>query len=130
MNGAGREEVTAFFAAGVASICAARHQATEQLQAWGLDEQLPTAALVVSELATNAVLHANSEFSLTLAKEDDSLCIAVGDESEAPPRLGTLPPDARAGGFGLKIVNDLSSAWGWEPRPHGKTVWAALNTAL
>jgi hypothetical protein len=45
---------------------------------------------------------------------------------EPPVRQGR--DSGSRSGFGLKIVDELSSDWGWEPNEHGKTVWADLGT--
>lgn len=73
-------------------------------------------ALVVSELVTNSVLHANvgpqRMLTVELMMLDDRLRISVIDPgSRLEPRI--LPPDRdRVGGNGLFLVNELSEAWG------------------
>jgi anti-sigma regulatory factor (Ser/Thr protein kinase) len=73
-------------------------------------------AVIVSELVTNSVLHADVGLSQTLTLElitlDDRLRISVIDPgSPFEPRI--LPPDhQRVGGFGLFLVSELSEAWG------------------
>jgi anti-sigma regulatory factor (Ser/Thr protein kinase) len=73
-------------------------------------------ALVVSELVTNSVLHANvgprGTLTVELTRLDGRLRISVIDPgSRLEPRI--LPPDHdRVGGMGLFIVNELSEAWG------------------
>jgi anti-sigma regulatory factor (Ser/Thr protein kinase) len=89
------------------------------------------AVLVVSELVTNSVLHADIDndqmLSLELTTLDDHVRIAVIDPgSPLLPRL--LPLDSgRPGGLGLRLVDQLSSAWGVERDPDGTTrVWCDL----
>jgi two-component sensor histidine kinase len=110
-----------------ASIAAARRHTLQQLDHWGLGAHSAVAALLVSELATNAVLHAGSDFEVTLTRGDESVCIVVSDRSMEPPVQMGRHSGSRSG-FGLKIVSELSSDWGWEPNEHGKTVWADLGT--
>jgi anti-sigma regulatory factor (Ser/Thr protein kinase) len=84
------------------------------------------AALVTAELATNAVMHARSAFSVTVSRRDGIVRIAVRDASTQVPRLRA--PDRFSGaGRGLRIVSGLASRWGTELLPRGKIVWAELS---
>lgn len=91
------------------------------------DAELWSAAtLVVSELATNVVVHGPSPFTVTLSRLSDSLRIAVRDD------LRTVPLPRRAAhdgvtGRGLGIVEVLARAWGTSLLHGGKTVWAELE---
>ncbi len=92
------------------------------------------AALIVSELVTNSVLHAKVGPGQTLtvrcATLEDRLRIAVTDPgSSLEPHL--RPSDDRnPGGYGLKIVDELASAWGIERDGSGRTtVWCDLPLA-
>jgi anti-sigma regulatory factor (Ser/Thr protein kinase) len=105
---------------------AARHFVLETLQAWGDDPLLDDAALIVTELATNAVLHAFSGFAVDVSSSPDAVRIAVHDASPTRPE----PRDASvlaASGRGLGIVAALANEWDVEPRDTGKTVWAELH---
>jgi Histidine kinase-like ATPase domain len=81
--------------------------------------------LVVSELATNAVIHAGTPFSVSVSSDGSVMRIAVSDWSAIRPvmRDGSL---ATLSGRGLRPVAAVSSAWGVDPGPDGKTVWAEL----
>jgi anti-sigma regulatory factor (Ser/Thr protein kinase) len=88
------------------------------------------AALIVSELVTNSVRHANvgahETLILELTRLGDQLRVAVTDPgSELLPRV--LPvDDPSPGGFGLRLVDGLASDWG-VARTNGKTrVWCDL----
>lgn len=89
------------------------------------------AVLVVSELVTNSVLHADVDarqaLSLELTRSDHHLRIAVTDTGSAlGPRLLPADPD-RPGGLGLRMVDQLSVAWGVDREPAGVTrVWCEL----
>jgi anti-sigma regulatory factor (Ser/Thr protein kinase) len=85
-------------------------------------------ALVVSELATNAVVHASStEFSVTLAGRRESLVLTVRDASGSQPDYGRHDLDG-LGGRGLRIVDAHCSAWGTSPEVEGgKSVWASFD---
>ena len=89
----------------------------------GLDDVL----LLVSEVVTNAVLHARSDFVLRANLEPGRLRMSVEDrEGGSMPRRGaavTSPlPDAEHG-WGLLLVETLAEAWGVETTPDGKRVW-------
>ena len=81
--------------------------------------------LVVSELATNAVLHARTPFVVRLSRGDGSVRVAVFDTSDGRPEPGALDPSAITG-RGLGIVEALASAWGIDATDDGKWVWAEL----
>jgi anti-sigma regulatory factor (Ser/Thr protein kinase) len=89
------------------------------------------AVLIVSELVTNSVVHAdvgmNQAVFLELIPLPESLRIAVTDPgSHLEPRLRPVDP-ATPGGLGLRLVDQLSSAWGVERDPAGATrVWCDL----
>lgn len=81
---------------------------------------------MVSELATNATLHAATPFTLALTLLDGRLRIAVSDGSRARPRISRLAsPDATTG-RGMGMVAALSAAWGVEADENGKTTWCEL----
>lgn len=96
-----------------------------------LDGQCPaaieTAQLLVSELVTNALLHAR-EPAVELAVQivDGHAKIAVTDHSAVLPELPELDPTT-VGGLGLHIVDALSHRWGITPTGEGKTVWVELG---
>ncbi len=115
------------YACDISSIAAARHDTVQQLDDWGLRAHSEAAALLVSELATNAVIHAGSAFEVALTLREDSVGIVVSDRSMEPPVRQGQDPDSPSG-FGLTIVSQLSSDWGWEREERGKRVWADLGT--
>ncbi len=80
--------------------------------------------LVVSELATNAITHAQTPFTVVLQREGPSVTVVVSDLSPSVPVLA--PAEAMGGGGrGLVIVDLLSRAWGVTSRADGsKSVWA------
>lgn len=82
--------------------------------------------LLTSELVTNAILHAETDLTLTLSEADGGLCIAVSDEDFELPSLGALDPEA-TGGRGMQLVDRLATDWGVYVRPAGKTVWFELD---
>jgi anti-sigma regulatory factor (Ser/Thr protein kinase) len=105
------------------AITSVRHRFVEQLTSAGwVDTQ--DAALVFSELVTNAVLHADGAVEVTIVVDGHAVRIDVHDRAVAQPRMRT--PDSTPGGLGLHIVDRLSSHWGTEPTATGKCVWAVV----
>lgn len=98
------------------------------LQGWGRLDLVDDAALVVAELATNAVLHAQSAFEVTLTRFDGVVRIAVQDASSIVPEVRQADPTATSG-RGMFLVAALATRWGCDPTPDGKRVWAELAGA-
>ena len=91
----------------------------------GLGSELEErASLVVTELATNAMLHAGGLVSVRIWYDDDRLRLEVVDASGTLPEPGT---PGNMSGRGLQIVSALADTWGSVPRPGGKVVWAELT---
>ncbi|CAL9567017.1 ATP-binding SpoIIE family protein phosphatase [Streptomyces sp. Tu 3180] len=89
------------------------------------------ATLVVSELVTNAVVHAGTDVHLTCRLEETgALVVEVADRHPSRAPGGTEPEasphDAPEYGRGLPLVAALCEAWGVTYRPGTKTVWARL----
>lgn len=115
------------FADSPVSSRAARRFVSRTLRNWQLDHLESDAVLVVAELATNAMLHGDSDFTVGLVGGPDALRIVVGDTSDRLPVAGDVRPDA-IGGHGLRVVAALSTRWGHDVVPGGKLVWAELPT--
>ena len=82
--------------------------------------------LVVSELATNAVAHAQTSFSVTLSSATGTVLLAIQDEAAAAP-VRSAPDVMDVSGRGLMIVEVLSHRWGTSTDGHGsKSVWASF----
>ncbi|WP_435241802.1 ATP-binding protein [Streptomyces cucumeris] len=120
----------------------ARRLTVQQLTDWGWDhedESARTAALLVAELAANAVQHGRvpgRDFLLALLLTRSvtgpaTLRIEVADcrgERLPGPAPAAPPGAAEEHGRGLLIVESLATRWGVEPRhPSGKTVWAEIQ---
>jgi len=82
------------------------------------------AELLVSELVTNAVRHAETGLVLHISVTP-GIRVVVEDTSPDPiqERVAAVDTDA---GRGLALVNALSSAWGWESSIFGKRTWFEL----
>jgi len=83
------------------------------------------AALLTSELVTNAVLHAGTPLSVSLHLLPDRIRIDVADGNPVIPALKDYGRDA-ATGRGLTLFNTLASEWGVQPLDGGKIVWFEL----
>lgn len=119
-------EVAAEFGASDDAPKAARRLVVDALRGWGLEgSMLDDAQLVLSELATNAIRHARSGFSVAARRTDSGVLLSVRDSSAVQPTVRNEPTDAS--GRGLRIVSALASTWGVEHAPEGKTVWAELR---
>jgi hypothetical protein len=104
---------------------AARGFVTDTLNGWGASEFVEPAALIASELSTNALVHTRSPFELSVSREDARLRVSVRDASPAlPTRVRSSP--RRTGGRGLPIVASVARTWGIDALDDGKVIWAEL----
>jgi anti-sigma regulatory factor (Ser/Thr protein kinase) len=108
------------------SVRGCRRFVAGALSSWGLEDVEDDARSVVSELATNAVLHARTEFTLSLSTDGELLRVVVTDDSPYRPRSRSHSDPEATTGRGLMLVGLLSSDWGVEPHGHGKSVWCEL----
>jgi serine phosphatase RsbU (regulator of sigma subunit)/anti-sigma regulatory factor (Ser/Thr protein kinase) len=105
-----------------AVVAEARARVARQLAAWGLEEITFTTELIVSELLTNAIRHAEPPIQLRIIV-DGVLCCEVSDGSSTGPhmrRADRYDEDGR----GLLLVAHLSERWGSRHTRTGKTIWA------
>lgn len=109
------------------SARSARRFITDALRGEDTEQWELAAKLLVTELVTNAILHARTEITVRLALEDDGPRILVSDRSPRMPSPRSYSSDATTG-RGLALVERLSSDWGIEAHEGGKTVWAKLGT--
>ncbi|MCN9243029.1 ATP-binding protein [Streptomyces sp. RY43-2] len=119
------------FPAEPGAVRTARTAVREQLRSWGLDQLGEVAALLVSELVTNALRHATGPIGVRLVRPADSaatLRVEVSDPLPDPPRERTARADDE-NGRGLQLVAHSSSRWGHEPAEPGKTVWFELGVS-
>ncbi|MGH9028437.1 MAG: ATP-binding protein, partial [Acidimicrobiales bacterium] len=109
------------------SSARARSFTRTHLSSWGLDSMGEVASLLVSELVSNVVLHAECDCRLVLEYDGRRLRVGVADADPTPPeRRYNKSPAAR--GMGLLLVEALSCEWGWHPEGGGgKVVWFELE---
>lgn len=119
-------------AARAASVAQARHRTLAWLFRCPVGQQAAeAAALIVSELVTNAIVHSGSDvIRCVLRLGRGLLLIEVTDQGvgDAEP-AARMPADDDVSGRGLLLVSAVSEEWGVTPAfPRGKTVWATLRT--
>ena len=115
--------VSARYPAHVESPRAARHFVSDMMREWGLSRTAREAAeLVATELAANAVVHANSGFSVLIKAGCDVVRVAVYDTVPIDP--ARLVVHRRRG---LGLVSGLSRDWGVDVSSAGKSVWAEID---
>jgi len=103
----------------------ARQAVTEWLQALGCSsEHRHGLLLVVSELVTNAVVHARTACQVVATRRRRRIRVEVYDNDVNPPVVRAPRTGGDAGGFGLTMVGAVCDRWGWEPTGTGKRVWA------
>jgi len=113
------------------AVPCARLHAVHVLHEWGLRDLAEDAALVVSELITNAVdasivLPERPPVALRLLADEKSLLIEVWDRSPLDLEVREASADDECG-RGLAVVDALSARWGSERTAHQhKVVWAEL----
>lgn len=114
------------------SVSAARSRITEQLTRWGAGESVyEDAALIVSELFTNALVHTDSsEITCQLRTTAQTVYLAITDQGHGPTGPRVREPDAESG-RGLILVSALAQLWGVNTEQGcGRTVWAVLPWGL
>jgi anti-sigma regulatory factor (Ser/Thr protein kinase) len=106
-----------------AVVADVRRQAAGQLSSWGLQDAAFTTELIVSELVTNAIRHAQPPIQLRLI-HDAALICEVSDASSTTPHLRRAR-ELDEGGRGLLLVGQLAERWGTRIGPHSRGIPAA-----
>lgn len=125
------------------SVREARLFVIDKLQEWHCEDLVDSAALVTSELATNAVVHTGQPYSVLIEEQPGGVRVEVADAvPDLPPHPATVPPvgssvlddpldadhvDTNRLFSGLGMVDAVATRWGSEPTPDGgKVVWFEL----
>ena len=111
------------------SATVARWLVNDLLRGSADDDPRDTAALLTTELVSNAIRHTRDELTLTVRVEGGRLRVGVSDSSHRRPQLVQVG-ERDTSGRGLHMVEALADRWGVEPdeRGLGKTVWFELGT--
>ncbi|MGH9104111.1 MAG: ATP-binding protein [Acidimicrobiales bacterium] len=119
-------------------VAEARHRIARALEGVLGPERLDVVVLCASELLTNAVRHGGGPSGIEVLSAPGAVRVAVRDRNPSPPLLLPAGPEAESG-RGLRIVEALSTAWGWNPvggvRPArgdgaAKEVWFQLGRGV
>ena len=112
-----------------AAVAEARRFLRRTLRDWGIDEETTDAAvLCVSELVTNAVVHAYAGCVVRALLDRGILTITVRDNGAQSGTAAELLDDpVRVHGRGLQLVDALATRWGSEPDAVGTTAWFVLE---
>jgi anti-sigma regulatory factor (Ser/Thr protein kinase) len=92
----------------------------------GGDDLVQLLLLTASELATNAVLHGRTDFTVRVRVDSAGVCIEVSDGNTRMPQPCLTPADATTG-RGLAIIDASGLDWGAERHAGGKTVWVRAH---
>jgi len=101
----------------------ARHFVLGQLGSLADRALASDAAIVIAELAANAIVHARSTFTVAVSQAGDTVRIAVRDMVP----LGDGERLVTAIGPGLDVVAKIAKRWAVEPLPDGKVIWVELS---
>lgn len=126
MDGQGQRQLR--LPASRASVALARGELRRLLEETGHADWVDTAELALSELVTNAIVHAGTEVDLDLRVGEDHLRVEVADGSPHAPAARDYSPLAGTG-RGLHLVHELVDAWGVEQRAAGKVVWFEVGSS-
>jgi anti-sigma regulatory factor (Ser/Thr protein kinase) len=118
-------EVSRVFPVAAASSALARNFVTGVLAPHACD--LETARLLASELATNALRHAGTDFAITVTVHGGVARVGVSDDNDDLPTMPADIPSEAVSGRGLRLVDALARSWGVTRAPAGKTVWFELD---
>jgi PAS domain S-box-containing protein len=108
------------------SVAASRRHVRAFLEDVGRTDLLEPALLLVSEVVTNALLHAGTEVDLSGRLEGDGVRLEVGDGSTHLPARRRYAPTSGTG-RGLLMLESMVDDWGVTRREGGKTVWFVIS---
>ena len=90
------------------------------------DVAVEKARLVISELATNAIIHAQTRFELRCQIAGSARFEVRDFDPHSRPQV-LEPQPHRAGGLGLRLIEAIATDWGVEPHAESKVVWCTLD---
>lgn len=104
------------------SAAEARRFIDVTLTGWGCEALVDSVVLLVSEVVTNAILHARSDIEIRVGDRGAMIRVEVTDQGEGDPVRRAFGEDATSG-RGLAILEQVASAWGVTRTAGGKLVW-------
>jgi hypothetical protein len=93
------------------------------------DDVRESGVLVLSELVTNALVHARTPFLVWAEYDAGDLSLAVLDGDVTGPDLQPFDDGLRVGGRGMAIVDEVGATWGVVTTVLGKVVWATIASS-
>jgi anti-sigma regulatory factor (Ser/Thr protein kinase) len=111
------------------SVGEARRIVRRLLTTAGDVDLVDPAELLVSEIVTNAVLHAGTAIDLRCTLIDHSLLVEVDDGGRQLPSSRGYDDSTVCGGRGLVLLEHVAERWGVIPTFGGKTVWFLVSAA-
>ncbi|HZT67364.1 MAG TPA: ATP-binding protein [Acidimicrobiales bacterium] len=109
------------FAADPRDIASVRAFVREAVQ--GVDEEMADdIELLASEVATNVVEHAHTDYQVRVRQEEGAIRVEVADGSSVIPAVRSLALNADRG-RGLMLLEHMADSWGAQEAPDGKIVW-------
>ncbi|MDX2548406.1 SpoIIE family protein phosphatase [Streptomyces sp. WI04-05B] len=110
-------------------VAVARQQLREQLHDWPCPDQVDSAVLLISETATNVLVHTDADALVVAEVTGDPgrrrIRVEVTDVSDDLPHK-RRPGELASSGRGLMLIEMLADAWGVNPRGEGKSIWFEL----
>jgi anti-sigma regulatory factor (Ser/Thr protein kinase) len=107
----------------------ARRFVLSALADWGLTSLRDTAALLTSEVVTNSVLHARTDFDVVVSRLDDGIAVEVTDGSQRAP-IRRRQVDEATTGRGVDLLQQLATEWDVTLHESGKTVRFILSESV
>ena len=128
-GGGDEERVVTTLPGDPSAVPAARRFAGQAVADYGGDpECIDRTKLLVTEVTTNAVVHAHSRIRLTVENHPpDGMRVEVRDDDPTPPPLPSVPDPDATSGRGLWLVSALARRWGVNRNKKGKTVWFEVD---
>ncbi len=118
----GQAGVTLALPALAESVPAARRFVTKALTDMDAAGASDDVAALVSELATNVVIHARTPYTVSVSRAGDTVRVGVRDLSRAVPRRRAYGVDSTTG-RGLRLIATMASDWGIDADSGGKAIW-------
>lgn len=127
MHGGGERSVTRL-PSDPSAVPTARRFASQAVSSYGGNaEMLDKTRLLVTELTTNAVMHAHSPIRLSIEPRPNAMRVEVRDDDPAPLQPPCKPAAEATSGRGLWLVSALARSWGVNRNERGKTVWFEVD---